>query len=121
VDWFRSFNAIPQLIHRGRDRGRIAEQSLWVDQVNTAVTQTDRVIQTNSAQNEELSATAPSLVEHSSRLAGSPASSWGITTLGWPAVRAVRQRWRFESPNPASCRPDSTVFIPGAERSSSSS
>jgi methyl-accepting chemotaxis protein len=46
-----------------------SEQSTGVDQVNTAVTQMDRVIQSNSAQTEELSATAQSFADQSTRLA----------------------------------------------------
>jgi methyl-accepting chemotaxis protein len=46
-----------------------SEQSTGVDQVNTAVTQMDRVIQSNSAQTEELSATAQSFAGQAARLA----------------------------------------------------
>jgi methyl-accepting chemotaxis protein len=46
-----------------------SEQSLGVDQVNTAITQLDHVIQSNSAQTEELSATAHSFAEEAARLA----------------------------------------------------
>jgi len=45
-----------------------AEQSTGVEQVNTAVTQMDQVTQSNSAQTEELSATAQALSEQSSSL-----------------------------------------------------
>jgi methyl-accepting chemotaxis protein len=46
-----------------------SEQSLGVDQVNAAITQLDHVIQSNSAQTEELSATAHSFAEEAARLA----------------------------------------------------
>jgi len=45
-----------------------AEQSTGVEQVNTAVTQMDQVTQSNSAQTEELSATAHTLSEEAGRL-----------------------------------------------------
>jgi methyl-accepting chemotaxis protein len=45
-----------------------AEQSAGVEQVNTAMTQMDQVTQSNSAQTEELSATAESLSEQSAHL-----------------------------------------------------
>jgi len=44
------------------------EQSIGVDQVNTAVTQIDQVTQQNSAQTEELSSTAQTLADQSTRL-----------------------------------------------------
>ncbi len=44
------------------------EQSTGIEQVNTAMTQMDQVTQSNSAQTEELSATAQSLSEQSARL-----------------------------------------------------
>jgi methyl-accepting chemotaxis protein len=44
------------------------EQSSGIDQVNTAMTQMDQVTQSNSAQTEELSATAQSLSEQSAHL-----------------------------------------------------
>jgi len=45
-----------------------AEQSIGVDQVNTAITQMDHVTQSNSAQTEELSSTAQSFAEQAARL-----------------------------------------------------
>jgi len=45
-----------------------AEQTLGIEQVNTAMTQMDQVTQSNSAQNAELSATAQSLSGQSMRL-----------------------------------------------------
>jgi len=45
-----------------------AEQSTGVEQVNNAMTQMDRVTQSNSAQTEELSATAQTLSEEAARL-----------------------------------------------------
>jgi methyl-accepting chemotaxis protein len=44
------------------------EQSTGIEQVNSAMTQVDRVTQSNSAQTEELSATAQSLSEQSAHL-----------------------------------------------------
>lgn len=44
------------------------EQSTGIEQVNSAMTQVDRVTQSNSAQTEELSATAQSLSEQSTQL-----------------------------------------------------
>ena len=44
------------------------EQSTGIEQVNTAMTQMDQVTQSNSAQTEELSATAQSLSEQSAHL-----------------------------------------------------
>ena len=44
------------------------EQSTGIEQVNTAMTQVDQVTQSNSAQTEELSATAQSLSEQSAHL-----------------------------------------------------
>jgi len=44
------------------------EQSTGIEQVNTAMTQMDQVTQANSAQTEELSATAQSLSEQSAQL-----------------------------------------------------
>jgi methyl-accepting chemotaxis protein len=44
------------------------EQSLGIEQVNTAMTQMDQVTQANSAQTEELSATAQALSEQASQL-----------------------------------------------------
>jgi methyl-accepting chemotaxis protein len=44
------------------------EQSTGIEQVNTAMTQMDQVTQSNSAQTEELSATAESLSEQSGQL-----------------------------------------------------
>jgi len=44
------------------------EQSTGIEQVNNAMTQVDRVTQSNSAQTEELSATAQSLSQQSSHL-----------------------------------------------------
>jgi len=44
------------------------EQSSGIEQVNSAMTQVDRVTQSNSAQTEELSATAQSLSEQSAHL-----------------------------------------------------
>jgi methyl-accepting chemotaxis protein len=44
------------------------EQSIGIEQVNTAMTQMDQVTQSNSAQTEELSATAESLSEQAARL-----------------------------------------------------
>ena len=44
------------------------EQSTGIDQVNTAVTQIDQVTQANSAQTEELSSTAQSLSQQSTKL-----------------------------------------------------
>jgi methyl-accepting chemotaxis protein len=44
------------------------EQSAGIEQVNTAVTQMDRVTQSNSAQTEELSGTAQALSEQASNL-----------------------------------------------------
>jgi methyl-accepting chemotaxis protein len=44
------------------------EQSIGVDQVNTAITQIDQVTQQNSAQTEELSSTAQVLSDQSARL-----------------------------------------------------
>jgi methyl-accepting chemotaxis protein len=46
------------------------EQSTGIEQVNTAMTQMDQVTQANSAQTEELSATAQSLSEQSAHLMG---------------------------------------------------
>ncbi|MGA9668582.1 MAG: methyl-accepting chemotaxis protein, partial [Terracidiphilus sp.] len=46
------------------------EQSTGIEQVNTAMTQMDQVTQANSAQTEELSATAQALSEQSARLMG---------------------------------------------------
>lgn len=45
-----------------------AEQSAGIDQVNTAMTQMDRVTQSNASQTEELSSTAQALSEQSTRL-----------------------------------------------------
>jgi hypothetical protein len=45
-----------------------SEQSSGIEQVNTAMTQMDQVTQSNSAQTEELSATAQSLSEQSAHL-----------------------------------------------------
>jgi hypothetical protein len=45
-----------------------AEQSSGIDQVNTAMTQMDRVTQSNATQTEELSSTAQALSDQSSRL-----------------------------------------------------
>ncbi|MGA9071041.1 MAG: methyl-accepting chemotaxis protein [Terracidiphilus sp.] len=45
-----------------------SEQSSGIEQVNTAMTQMDQVTQANSAQTEELSATAQSLSEQAARL-----------------------------------------------------
>jgi len=45
-----------------------AEQSAGIEQVNTAMTQMDQVTQSNSAQTEELSATAESLSEQAAHL-----------------------------------------------------
>jgi methyl-accepting chemotaxis protein len=45
-----------------------SEQSTGIEQVNTAMTQMDQVTQANSAQTEELSATAQSLSEQSAHL-----------------------------------------------------
>jgi len=45
-----------------------AEQSIGVDQVNTAISQMDRVTQSNSAQTQELSSTADSLAGLASHL-----------------------------------------------------
>jgi len=45
-----------------------AEQSIGVDQANTAVTQMDQVTQSNSAQTEELASTAQALAEQAARL-----------------------------------------------------
>jgi methyl-accepting chemotaxis protein len=45
-----------------------SEQSIGIEQVNTAVTQMDQVTQSNSAQTEELSATAESLSEQAAHL-----------------------------------------------------
>ena len=45
-----------------------AEQSSGIDQVNSAMTQMDQVTQSNSAQTEELSATAESLSEQAAHL-----------------------------------------------------
>jgi methyl-accepting chemotaxis protein len=47
-----------------------AEQSTGVEQVNNAMTQMDRVTQSNSAQTEELSATAQTLSEEAAHLMG---------------------------------------------------
>jgi methyl-accepting chemotaxis protein len=44
------------------------EQSIGIEQVNTAMTQMDQVTQSNSAQTEELSATAQSLSEQAAHL-----------------------------------------------------
>jgi methyl-accepting chemotaxis protein len=44
------------------------EQSTGIDQVNRAVTQMDRVVQTNAAQSEELSSTARSLTAQAEQL-----------------------------------------------------
>jgi len=44
------------------------EQSTGIEQVNTAMTQMDQVTQSNSAQTEELSATAQALADQSARL-----------------------------------------------------
>jgi len=46
------------------------EQSLGIEQVNKAMVQMDQVTQTNSAQTEELSATAQSLAAHAEQLQG---------------------------------------------------
>jgi methyl-accepting chemotaxis protein len=45
-----------------------AEQSIGVDQVNTAITQMDHVTQSNSSQTEELAATAQAFAEQALRL-----------------------------------------------------
>jgi methyl-accepting chemotaxis protein len=45
-----------------------SEQSTGIDQVNTAVTQMDHVTQSNSAQTEELAATAQAFAEQAARL-----------------------------------------------------
>jgi methyl-accepting chemotaxis protein len=45
-----------------------AEQSLGVDQVNTAITQMDQVTQSNSSQTEELAATAQSFADQATGL-----------------------------------------------------
>lgn len=45
-----------------------AEQSAGIDQVNTAMSQMDRVTQSNSSQTDELSSTAQTLSEQSTRL-----------------------------------------------------
>jgi methyl-accepting chemotaxis protein len=45
-----------------------AEQSLGVDQVNTAITQMDHVTQVNSSQTEELSSTAQALAHQAELL-----------------------------------------------------
>jgi len=81
-----------------------AEQSIGVNQVNTAVNQMDHVTQTNAAQTEELSATAGSLAEQAQRLQ----KLVGEFTLGdaaggrsapvrKPASRPAGQRPRAES------------------------
>jgi methyl-accepting chemotaxis protein len=44
------------------------EQSLGIDQVNRAVTQMDQVVQSNAAQNEEMSSTAATLAAQSAEL-----------------------------------------------------
>lgn len=48
--------------------GASGEQSVGIEQVNTAMTQMDQVTQSNSTQTEELSATAQELSEQSARL-----------------------------------------------------
>jgi methyl-accepting chemotaxis protein len=45
-----------------------SEQSVGIEQVNTAITQLDQVTQSNSAQTEELSATAQSLSDQATSL-----------------------------------------------------
>jgi methyl-accepting chemotaxis protein len=46
----------------------VGEQTIGIDQVNTAVTQIDQVTQSNAAQTEELSSTARSLADQSKNL-----------------------------------------------------
>jgi methyl-accepting chemotaxis protein len=45
-----------------------SEQSIGVDQVNTAITQMDQVTQSNSAQTQELASTAQAFAEQATRL-----------------------------------------------------
>ncbi len=81
MDGFRNLNAAARLLLSfgvlmvfiaaivGEIAAAASEQSTGVDQLNTSVAQMDRVIQSNSAQTEELSATAQSFADQSARLA----------------------------------------------------
>jgi uncharacterized phage infection (PIP) family protein YhgE len=59
-------NRVTQLV--GEIAHTSVEQSAGIEQVNTAMTQMDQVTQSNSAQTEELSATAGSLSEQAAQL-----------------------------------------------------
>lgn len=69
------------------------EQSLGIEQVNTAMTQMDQVTQANSAQTEELSATAQALSEQASQLL----ELVGTFTLSSHAERNSRERMPLSS------------------------
>jgi methyl-accepting chemotaxis protein len=61
--------SVKQMTHIvGEMAAASSEQSTGVNQVNTAVTQMDRVTQSNSAKTEELAATAQSFAEQATRL-----------------------------------------------------
>jgi methyl-accepting chemotaxis protein len=66
------------------------EQSVGIEQVNNAMTQMDQVTQSNSAQTEELSATAEALSEQAAHLA----ELMGTFTLG-PTGRSQLDRAAF--------------------------
>lgn len=92
------------------------EQSVGVDQVNSAMTQMDHVTQSNSAQTEELSATAEALAEqaaHLLRLIGTftlTRESDGFSTSAYQAL--VRPKVTKSLSKPAAAKFVSTLTKP---------
>ncbi len=90
------------------------EQATGIDQVNKAVTQMDQVVQSNSAQTEELSSTAQGLAAQAEeletlvarfKLGGGPAPDAGVArasaTFAIPAKPVVRRRVVHQAAAPA--------------------
>ncbi len=89
-----------------------AEQSTGIEQVNTAMTQMDHVTQSNSAQTEELSATAESLSEQAAHLLEL------VSTFTLHGSRQSHRDRQMYQPHAANAVPQSrsTKFLAGSAR-----
>jgi len=99
----------------GEISNAVDEQTIGIDQVNTAVTQIDQVTQSNAAQTEELSSTARSLADQSGQLM----KLVSVFTLGAedPAEAPVISRPQTQPrslPKPRGTRPRS-AYTPKAQ------
>jgi methyl-accepting chemotaxis protein len=83
-----------------------SEQSIGIDQVNTAITQMDQVTQQNAALVEQAAAAAASMQEQAARLSDVAASfKLGNEATARPAMAAPPKRAALAPVRPAAARP----------------